>query len=164
MTPETLIAQLQTTKEYFVRSTRCLKEEDSTFAPVEGTWTVAQQVAHVAQTVDWFLEGAFGTEGFDTDWEKLKDQVAKVTSLAEARAWLDAAFDRAADVLAASTPEELAQRLPEGEIMGGEPRFAVIPALGDHTAHHRGALTVYARLRGRVPAMPYAEEMAEVPA
>ncbi len=24
-----------------------------------------------------------------------------------------------------------------------------------HTAHHRGALAVYARLLGKVPAMPY---------
>ena len=46
MTPEVLVADLRSTKEYFDRSTRCLTEEDSTFAPAEGTWTVAQQVAH----------------------------------------------------------------------------------------------------------------------
>jgi uncharacterized damage-inducible protein DinB len=39
--------------------------------------------------------------------------------------------------------------------MGGVPRFAITNALTDHTAHHRGALTVYARLLGLVPPMPY---------
>ena len=164
MKPEILVADLRSTKEYFDRSTRCLTEEDSTFAPAEGTWTVAQQVAHVAQTVDWFIEGAFRPEGFDTDWAKLQAEVARARSLSEAKAWLDAAFARAIEFIGARTPEELAQPLPAGEVMGGAPRFAVISAIGDHTAHHRGALTVYSRLRGRVPAMPYAEDMAAVPA
>jgi uncharacterized damage-inducible protein DinB len=39
--------------------------------------------------------------------------------------------------------------------MGGLPRYAIVSALTDHTAHHRGALTVYARLLGLVPPMPY---------
>ncbi len=32
----------------------------------------------------------------------------------------------------------------------------MISAITDHTSHHRGALSVYARLLGKVPAMPYA--------
>ena len=32
--------------------------------------TVAQQVAHAAQTIDWFIEGASRPEGFDLDFEK----------------------------------------------------------------------------------------------
>jgi uncharacterized damage-inducible protein DinB len=164
MTPEMLVADLRGTKEYFDRSTRCLTEEDSSFAPVDGTWTVAQQVAHVAQTVDWFLEGAFRPEGFDTNWEAHKAQVDRVQSLAEARAWVDAAFTRAVEVIGARTPEELAQPLPADGIMGGAPRFAIVSAIGDHSAHHRGALTVYSRLRGRVPAMPYMDAPAEVTA
>jgi uncharacterized damage-inducible protein DinB len=162
MNAESLVAQLRVSKEYFDRSTRCLTEEDSTFSPAEGTWTVAQHVAHVAQTVDWFVEGAFWPEGFDTNWDNHKAHIARIRSLAEARAWLDAAFDRAEEFLGARTPEELAQLLPAGEVMGGEPRFLIVPAIADHTAHHRGALTVYARLRGRVPAMPYAEDPVAV--
>lgn len=164
MNPDMLVADLRSTKEYFDRSTRCLTEEDSSFAPIAGTWTVAQQVAHVAQTVDWFIEGAFRPEGFDMDWDKLGAEVARFTSLAEARAWMDAAFARAIDVIGARTSEELAQPLPADSIMGAAPRFAIISAIADHTAHHRGALTVYARLRGQVPAMPYMEMPAEVPA
>lgn len=162
MTPETLIAELKSTKKFFDTSTSCLREEDSTFAPVEGTWTVAQQVAHAAQTVDWFVEGAFRPEGFDMDWDKLGREIAEARSLTQARAWLDAAFDRAIRKIGSSSVEELSQPLPPG-IMDG-PRASIVGALVDHTAHHRGALTVYSRLLGRVPAMPYAEEPAEVTA
>lgn len=164
MTPEMLVADLRSTQEFFDRSTRCLTEKDEAFAPAEGTWTVAQQVAHVAQTVDWFVEGAFRPEGFDTDWEKINGEIARVTSLVEARAWIQAAFARAIEFIGARTAEELAQPLPPGDIMGGQPRFVIVSAIGDHTAHHRGALTVYSRLRGYVPAGPYMEEMAPVSA
>ena len=37
-----------------------------------------------------------------------------------------------------------------------EPRLGVVSGIVDHTAHHRGSLAVYARLRGKVPPMPYA--------
>ena len=45
--------------------------------------------------------------------------------------------------------------LPKDGIMGGAPRMAIVGGIIDHTAHHRGALSVYARLRGKAPAMPY---------
>ena len=36
--------------------------------------------------------------------------------------------------------------------MAGAPRSSIVDGLADHTAHHRGSLAVYARLRGKVPA------------
>ena len=51
--------------------------------------------------------------------------------------------------------EELSQTLPEGPVMGGAPRLAAVSAIVEHTAHHRGALTVYSRLAGYTPNMPY---------
>ncbi len=157
MDPETYVRQLKNTKEYFDRSTRCLEEADSSFAPTEGAMTVAQQVAHVAQTVDWFMEGAFRPEGFDMDFEGAAKEIMKVESLGAAREWLDRSFSAAVAGVKSRTAEELAQPLPEGPIMGGAPRFAIFGAIDDHTAHHRGALTVYSRLRGHTPAMPYME-------
>ncbi len=162
MSHNSATAELKSTQEFFDRSTRCLTEEDSSFAPVEGTWTVAQQVAHAAQTVDWFTEGAFRPEGFDMDFEKAAGDVAKVTSLQAARDWMEAAFGRAAEAFGRLSQEELNRKLPPNPIMGEVPLLAVISAIVDHTAHHRGALTVYARLRGKVPAMPYME-MEEAP-
>ncbi len=147
--------QLASTKDYFDRSTRVLTEDDSTFTPGESGFTVAQQVAHVAQTVDWFLEGAFRPEGFSMDFETLDHEVRKVESLAAAREWLDRSFAAATEKLSSHSPEELAEPLPEGPIMGGAPRFAIVGAIQDHTAHHRGALTVYSRMQGHTPPMPY---------
>ena len=58
-----LANQLVASKDFFERSTRVLTETDSTFRPQEGMMTVAQQVAHAAQTLDWFVEGASRPEG-----------------------------------------------------------------------------------------------------
>jgi uncharacterized damage-inducible protein DinB len=81
----------------------------------------------------------------------------KVESLTAAREWVDRAFAAAIEKTSAQSPEDLAVALPEGLVMGGAPRFAVFGAIQDHTAHHRGVLTVYSRLRGHTPAMPYME-------
>jgi uncharacterized damage-inducible protein DinB len=154
---EQALADLESAHEFFNRSTRNLTEAHSTFAPAEGTMTVAQQVAHVAQTIDWFVEGAFRPEGFDQNWEEQAKINKGYTSLATARAWFERAIGAAKDRVASLSDAELLVPLPEGPIMGGAPRIAIFGALTDHTAHHRGALTVYARLNGVVPPMPYME-------
>lgn len=154
---ESAAGQIAAAQEYFNRSTRGLTEELSGYAPSDGMFTAAQQVAHVAQTIEWFMEGAFRPEGFGMDFEAMDADVRKVTSLTVARDWLDRAFTAALAAVATKSDADLRARLPEGPIMGGMPRMAVFGALTDHTAHHRGALTVYARLNGITPPMPYME-------
>jgi uncharacterized damage-inducible protein DinB len=149
------VSALQSAHEYFNRSTRNLTEAHSTFAPADGMMTAAQQVAHVAQTIDWFMEGGFRPEGFSMDWEEQAKVIAGYTSLEQARAWFERAMANALAKTGSLTDAELLAALPEGPIMGGVPRMAVFGAINDHTAHHRGALTVYARLNGIVPPMPY---------
>jgi uncharacterized damage-inducible protein DinB len=149
------LAELQSAHEYFNRSTRNLTEAHSAFAPAEGMMTAAQQVAHVAQTIDWFVDGAFRPEGFDQNWEQQARVVGGCTSLEKARAWFERAVASARARVASLSDADLLVPLPEGPIMGGLPRFAIFGAITDHTAHHRGALTVYARLNGIVPPMPY---------
>jgi uncharacterized damage-inducible protein DinB len=133
MIKEGLFGQLAAMKEYFDRSTRALEEADSAYAPKEGMFTAAQLVAHVAQTVEWFVRGAFAAGGFDLDFERADKGIRSVTSLGAARAWLERANAEAKAALAAHSEEEWT----------------------DHTAHHRGALSVYTRLLGKVPPMPY---------
>lgn len=157
MDPKILVVQLKAAQQYFDRSTRCLVEADSEFAPVDGMMTAAQQIAHVAQTVDWFIEGAFRPEGFDMNFDRLLAELNAVTSIEKARAWVEKSFAAAEEAITSRSSEELSQPLPEGPVMGGAPRFAIVDALADHTSHHRGVLTVYSRLRGHVPAMPYME-------
>jgi uncharacterized damage-inducible protein DinB len=151
------LAELSSAQEYFNRSTRNLTEAHSSVMPAAGMMTAAQQVAHTAQTVEWFMEGAFRSEGFDLDFEKHAAACQACTSLAEARDWFERAAAAAKERVATLTDAELLAPLPEGPIMGGLPRMAIFGAITDHTAHHRGALTVYARLQGVVPPMPYGD-------
>ena len=151
------LAELNSAQDYFNRSTRNLREEDSTFVPAEGMMSAAQQVAHTAHTVGWFIEGAFRPEGFDMNWAEHAKIVMAYTSVTAAKAWLDKEFAAAVAAIAGKSDEELTAPLAAGPIMGGLPRTAIFSALKDHTAHHRGALTVYARLKGLVPPMPYME-------
>ena len=154
---EIMVQELRAAQENLERSSRCLEEGDSGFVPTEGVMTAAQQVAHIAQTIDWFLEGVFRPEGFDMNFEKHAEEIAGVTSLAAAREWVDRSFDAAVQAVESRTPEEMAEPIAEGPIMGGAPRFAFVGAVVDHTAHHRGALTIYSRILGKTPAMPYME-------
>jgi len=147
--------QLLASKDFFERSTRVLDEADSKFRPREGMMTVAQQVAHTAQTLDWFIEGASRPEGFDLDFEKHAKALDAVTSLAAARQALERSYQKAIEFLRASSPEDLARPLPPGPVMGGQPVSDIVWSMVEHTAHHRGALTVYSRELGKVPPMPY---------
>jgi len=155
MIKQGLFAQLAAMKEFFVRSTRVLEEADSSFAPKEGMFTTAQQVAHVAQTIDWFVEGAFANGGFCMDFESMDKQVRATTSLAAAREWMERACKNAHAVVDQHSDMDWMAPLPPGPIMGGQPRMVIFGAMTDHSAHHRGALTVYSRLLGKVPPMPY---------
>lgn len=149
------VGELAASREFFNRSTRNLTEELSGYAPAAGSMTTAQQVAHVAQTVDWFVEGAFRPEGFSMDFEEMTKIVHEVKSLAAAREWFERAVAAASATLGAKSDGELLAPLPPGPIMGGMPRIAIVSALVDHTAHHRGVLTLHAWLNGIVPPMPY---------
>jgi uncharacterized damage-inducible protein DinB len=157
MQPDHLAKELLDSKEFFERSTRVLEEADSNFTPVQGTMTVAQQVAHAAITVDWFIEGASRPEGFDLDFEKHTKALENVKSLSEARGMLEKAYENAVQFIRSKSPEELERPLPPGPVMGGAPVSEIVWAMVEHSAHHRGALTVYSRLLGKTPLMPYME-------
>ena len=155
MVAEQMVKEIRMTEEFFNRSTDWITEDDAGFAPVEGVMTTAQQIAHVAQTIEWFVEGGSRPEGFDMDFEKHAAAIAPIETVAEAREWYAKAVTQFADYVGGLSDEELYAPLPEGPVMGGVPKIAIIGSVSEHTAHHRGALTVYARLRGKTPKMPY---------
>ncbi len=149
------VEQITFAREYFNRSTDNLTEVLSGFSPAEGMMTVSQQVAHAARVIDWLIEGAFRPEGFDLDFDPQIQQVLAVDSLGAARFWFDQSLANAAKVIEAQTDDDLMTALPQGPVMGGQPRLTIVSALVDHTAHHRGVLTVYARLNGIIPSDPF---------
>lgn len=149
------VQDLTTARERFVRSTSNLTESMSGFAPAPGTMTTAQQVAHVARVLDWFVEGAFRSDGFDMNFEDQIKAVLAVETLSAAREWFERSMADAIRVLSAKSEAELAALLPPGPVLGGLPRIDIVREIVDHTAHHRGALTSYARMNNIVPADPY---------
>ena len=65
------INKLNSSLDFFFNTIRCLEESNSQYCPKEGMFSVAQQVAHVAQTVDWFKEGMF-TGHFNENFAELE--------------------------------------------------------------------------------------------
>lgn len=157
MEKQAIVKELNSALEFFERSTRPLTDEHSDFRPNHEQMTVAQQIAHTAQTVDWFFEGAFRPEGFDMDFAAHGKALEGIKSVSEARTWLRKSFASAIQAAESHSQEEWEAPMAEGPIMGGEPRSAIIGAIMDHTAHHRGALTVYSRVLGLKPPMPYGD-------
>ena len=154
---EGLIEQLKTVRQFFLNTISCLSEEDSNFAPNEDMYTVAQHIGHSAHTVEWFTDGAFGPKGFDMNFDGYIERMKKYDSLTQAVTEFTQAIDKAIQVIEKRSVEELMMPIPEGQIMAGAPKMAVVGGIADHTAHHRGALSVYTRLIGKVPQMPYGE-------
>ena len=117
-------------------------------------YTVAQHIGHAAETVDWFLQGAFGERGFEMDFENYDERMKKYTSFDDCVKQFKNAVANGIEKLKEVPDSELLVPI-EGEIMKGAPKMAVVGGITDHTAHHRGALAVYARLLGKKPQMPY---------
>lgn len=157
MKNERLLNEVKYAKEHFDRSTRVLKEEHSGHAPAPDMFTAAGQVAHVALTIDWFIDGATKPSGFNMDFAEHDRQARAATSLNAARKQLDKAFGRLTDFIKSNTQEYLDAPMTAGPLMVGEPRNAIVMGIIEHTSHHRGALTVYSRTLGLVPVMPYME-------
>lgn len=157
MIKEGLISELKSVQTFFDRSTSCLDEGDSGFAPKDGMYTVAGHVAHTAQSIDWFIEGMFDPKGFDMNFDAHIQKALGCKSLTVAKEWFGKAIANAIETISGKTDEDLLQLIPKETIMGGAPRLAVIGALSEHTAHHRGALSVYSRLLDKVPPMPYGD-------
>ena len=77
-----------------------------------------------------------------------------VNSLAVARSEMRAAYSELLDALGSADLDWDAPIAPN-PIMAGEPRYYIVEALVEHSAHHRGVLSVYSRLVGKTPSLPY---------
>ena len=154
--PDFFAEQLRACRTFFERTTSVFTEEHAGYAPQEGRMTVAAQIAHVADTFDWFHDALLDMQGFDMDFEAMAKRVNSVKTLAEAREWFDRGHERLVAYVEASTPESMAVTLPENDpIMPGQSRAAILLAVIEHAAHHRGSLAIFARLAGLEPPMPY---------
>lgn len=152
---QALSMQIGMVQKFFRHSLSVLTEAEAGYSPAAGLFTTAQHVAHAGQTIDWFNDAAFGSKKFDMDFARMDAAVRAYTSLAEAFKLFDAACERLMARLNSVSDEELHAPLADPTIMGPAPVASIVWAITDHTAHHRGALTVYARMNGKVCPMPY---------
>ena len=153
---EGLIEELKAQEHFIMNTIECLSEVDSAFAPKEGMLTVAQHLGHIADTIPWFMDGAFGPAGFDMNFENYGEKLKQYTSYDKCVEMLKQNYATAKAKINELPTEELMKPIT-GQIMKGAPRMAAIYGIGDHTAHHRGSLAVYARLLGKTPKVPYAD-------
>lgn len=155
--PENPFAEnLTKQRAYFLRTVSCFRSEHAAFTPAPGMFSVAAQIAHAAITVEWFLEGAFRPQGFDLDFTAHETAARNVVHLDVAIKLFSDNYSLAITAIERLSMDELHIPIPPGPIMGGAPRLAIISAMADHTAHHRGSLATYGRLLGLTPSMPYA--------
>ncbi|MCP5062945.1 MAG: DinB family protein [Ignavibacteriae bacterium] len=153
---EELIKELEIQKTFLLNTINCLSEEDSGYKPNDKLYTVAQHIGHATETIDWFMEGAFG-KGFDMNFDNYEEKMkAKYNSFDASVKLLNEATTRGIETIKNASDAELMAPIT-AEIMTGAPKMSVVGAIVDHTAHHRGALSVYARLLGKKPQMPYGE-------
>lgn len=153
-----VIIELETSLQFFKNATRNWSENDSSFRPTTDALTVAGQIAHTAMTVDWFVDGAVNPNGFDMDFERHMEDLANITSVMAAREMLDNAYARAIKTFRSGGEAFAFSPMPEGPIMGGAPKIAIVSGIVEHTAHHRGSLGTYARINGTPAPMPYLAE------
>jgi uncharacterized damage-inducible protein DinB len=156
MTTEQAIGVMQKERAYLNNILKDFTPDHGDFAPVEGMMTTAQQIRHIARTIIWFREGAFG-DGFDMDFETYEAENRRAVSFNNAMSELHRTYDDYCAFLEGYSDEDLCAPMLPNEIMGPLPRFTAISAQADHTAHHRGVLSVYLRMLGITPTMVYAE-------
>jgi uncharacterized damage-inducible protein DinB len=155
MTGQEAAAIVRQERTHLMNILNAFPPDQGGFCPAPGMMTAAQQVHHLARTVRWFAAGAFGS-GFDMDFEKMEADNRAEIAWDEAMRRINAAYDDFIAFLETLDAAELDVPIPENRVFPeGTPRSAVILAQGDHTAHHRGALSVYLRLLGVVPPMVY---------
>jgi uncharacterized damage-inducible protein DinB len=149
-------SHLKKERHYLMNVVNAFKPEHADFRPVEGMMSVAQMIHHIAYTITWFRVGAFG-EGFDMDFAKMEEENSKKRTLKEALDALNAAYDEFEAFLEPLSEAEIFAPMADNPLFGAAPRIAALSSNTDHTAHHRGALTVYLRLLGVQPVMVYAD-------
>lgn len=151
------LQQMAAIRRFFDRTTGGLEEKHSGFRATPETRTVAGQVAHVAQTIDWFREGGL-EDRWRVDFDALMAETDRVASLTAARVWLEEAWNRLEATVRAMPEERFEEPMAPNPILQERRRYGTIEAIADHTAHHRGSLAVYVRLLGEIPPMPYGDD------
>jgi len=156
MLSEFLVKQLKSSQDFFLNTISSFDEKDSCYAPGKDMLTVAQHVYSVAEGINWFVDGAFSTNSFDSDYASMEKRIKKCESLELAVKRLKSAVKRAIENIEMKTDAYFSKVLPPP--IDADMLNSIIWIFTDHMAHHRGSLAVYARNLGKIPKPCYAEK------
>ncbi|MGH9804845.1 MAG: DinB family protein [Candidatus Acidiferrales bacterium] len=135
----------QVQKDYTLEVAQAMPAENYAFKPAEGMRNFTALMGHIGQSTFAFAAGLRG--------EPTPPQASPPKELTKENivAYLTAAFDYAAEGIAALTD---AQAQEDVSIFGGRvtmPRGKVCHAMRDHISHHRGYALPYLRINGVTP-------------
>lgn len=94
------------------------------------------------------------------NFEEHDAMARKFTSLEKAREACTNSYNKAIELIGSKSTEEMFEPMTDELIIGGGPEFVIVSGIVEHTAHHRGSLSVYTRLCGKFPPMPYMDSDA----
>ncbi|WP_209330541.1 DinB family protein [Lunatimonas salinarum] len=133
-------------KRYMLTIAEALPEEHYDFRPTPDEMSFAEQLMHIAVTVEWHIFSRF--EGLNTPY-RTKDYQAGGMTKKEIIEVLEKEMDKAAGHIAQFDPSRLGEINQYGQLRRTGRQFLLLAA--DHIAHHRGQLVVYLRMNGIKP-------------
>lgn len=133
-------------KRYLLAIADAMPAEKYDFRPSPEEMTFAEQVMHIAVTVEWHIASRF--EGLNTPY-RTKEYQASGLDKEAIKNVLVREMDRAAERIRNFDPGRLTDTNRYGEFTRTSRQFLMLAA--DHIAHHRGQLVVYLRMNGIQP-------------
>lgn len=172
-----IINQVNKHKEFFNRTISCFSEEDAGFQPRQDMLSVVGHINHVTAGMELMLSGIFkefkrfqgrqyvskrpgsNWSEWNMEWTKTSNQDPRQEdrSLSTARKAFNETMDIVQEVFVNLSAEELMKPFSANPMRLVMPWAVLQVGIFDHTAHHRGALSSYARLCGKEPKIPYFE-------
>ncbi|MCC5937037.1 MAG: DinB family protein [Lunatimonas sp.] len=133
-------------KQYMLAIASEMPEELYGFRPTSEEMSFAEQLMHIAVTIEWHIFSRFDRQ--NTPY-RVQEYRAEGLSKQEIINVLEKEMDKAAAHIAQFDPSRLIEHNQYGELRRTSRQFLLLAA--DHIAHHRGQLVVYLRMNGIKP-------------
>ncbi len=139
---EAIVKHLETSRDFTLKVADAMPDKDYGFKLTPAQMSFAEQMVHLSQGFDYFLDPLNGK----------KPNPAKPPSLSKADviAFQKAAFERAITKVSDLTEEQISKKSYQSE-EGNMSGVDLLLGLLDHTTHHRASAEMYLRAKGITP-------------
>jgi len=137
----TFAKHLKTSRDFTLKVADQMPEASYDFKLTPPQMSFAQQIVHLAQSLDEFLSPLTG--------EKPNPGKPASMNKKDVMAFVQQSFDRAIERVSKLTPEQIAKsyKSEDGTMTG----FELLMFMMDHTTHHRASAEMYLRAKGIKP-------------